>query len=194
MSSLTMCALLAVSLPAPLAENLASLSSNRTVTAEYRQERGFKGSPVKLTVDGTMSYERGKGLVWSTVSPLKTKTVIMPASLRQWSAETGKTTEIGLSDVPFLKTVLDCQRAWFAGDLKALKGFEAKASDETTVELTALDNSVKELFPRMRIRFSGVPPSVRQVELFEKSGDTMTLRFHNVKNNVVLPASVWECP
>ena len=194
MPSLTVFALLAVSLPVSFQENLAALSSNRTVTAEYRQERGFKGSTMKLKVDGTMSYQRGKGLVWSTVSPVKTKTVIMPTSLRQWSAETGKTTEIGLSDVPFLKTVLDCQRAWFAGDLKALNGFEAKAPDAASVELVAVDSSVKELFPRMIIRFSGTPPSVRQVELFERSGDMITLRFHNVKNNVELPESVWECP
>lgn len=194
MPSLTICALLAVSLPVSLQENLAALSSNRTVTAEYRQERGFKGTPIKLKVDGTMSYERGKGLVWSTISPVKTKTVIMPASLRQWSAETGKATEIKLSDVPFLKTVLDCQRAWFAGDLKALKGFEAKALNDSAVELVAVDCSVKELFPRMRICFSGAPPSVRQVELVEKSGDKITLWFYNVKYNADLPESVWECP
>lgn len=194
MPSLTLCAILAVSSPASVMENLAALSSNRTVTAEYRQERGFKGTPVVLTVKGTMSYEREKGLVWSTDSPVKTKTVILRSSLRQWSAETGKTSEIAFSDVPFLKAMLDCQDAWFAGDLKALKGFEVKATGDDSVELVATDRPVKEIFPRMKIRISGTPPSVREVELFEKSGDRITLRFSNVKNNVDLPQSVWECP
>ena len=62
MPSLICLVLFAASLPDMLAERLAPMASNRTVKAEYRQEREFKGLSMKLVVRGTMAYERGKGL------------------------------------------------------------------------------------------------------------------------------------
>lgn len=194
MPSLIACAVLAAALPASFAENLSSMSSNRTVSAQYRQVREFKNLEVKLVVDGTMFYERGRGLVWATHSPVKTKTVISSSSLVQWSAGTGKTARLDLEEVPFAKTMQECQNAWFGGDLNAVKGFEVKSSDAASAELLAVDPAVKEIYPRMKVWFSKSPPSVSKVELYEKSGDKTTLSFYDVKNNVDLPSSTWECP
>lgn len=194
MSSLICLLLFAASLPELLAEKLAPMASNRTVTAEYRQEREFKGLPMKLTVRGTMAYERGKGLVWTTSTPIGTKTVITPLSITQWSAESGKSSKIDAEDLPFIKPLFDCQNAWFSGNFTSLPGFRIESFSGTSLALSAVDGIVGSMFSRIEVDFSDDFTAVRRVRMTEKTGDSMVLAFDGIRNNAELPPSTWECP
>ena len=187
-------ALILAALPSALQKNVSAIASNRTVLAEYRQERSFKGLDMKLVVRGTMAYERGKGLVWTTESPMRTKMVMTPSEIAMWDAVSGKTSKIGLSSVPFAKALYECQNAWFRGDVESAPGFRVKSGTGRSVELVADDDVAGALFSKIDVVFAENGRAVEEVVLTEKTGEKMRIVFSGVKNNVPLPASVWETP
>lgn len=194
MSSLICIFLFAASLPETLAEKLSPMTSNRTVTAEYRQEREFRGLSTKLVVKGTMAYERGKGLVWTTSAPLGTKTVITSDSIVQWSADSGRVSRIDAAALPFIKPLFDCQNAWFGGDFTSIPGFRIESFSGRRLALAATDGVAGSMFSRIEIGFSEDFTKVDTVRMTEKTGDMMTLKFDKTANNAELPPSTWECP
>lgn len=194
MPSLICLVLFAASLPDMLAERLAPMASNRTVKAEYRQEREFKGLSMKLVVRGTMAYERGKGLVWSTSTPIATKTVITSDSIVQWSAESGRAVKIDAESLPFIRPLFDCQNAWFGGDFTSIPGFRIESFSGRRLALSAVDGVAGSMFSRIEIDFSEDFTKVCRVRMAEKTGDEMVLTFDKTANNVELPPSTWECP
>lgn len=176
-------------------ERLKPLAQNRTVQADYTQTRHFQDLDYDLTVTGSMAQEQGKRLAWLTEKPLKTACLVSADSLRLWDAETNRTTTLNAAKYPWIKLIFDLQNSWMNGNADTLtKLFTIRPLNDTTLSLTPADPAVTLFFTAVNVTFTADFTAVASVRFTEKSGDTITIAFHNVRNNATIPPAVWELP
>jgi hypothetical protein len=60
-----------------------ALSPGQTLHGRFEQARNLKGISSTLRSDGTFVLAPGRGLIWRTLAPIQTTTVITPAGIRQ---------------------------------------------------------------------------------------------------------------
>ena len=91
--------------------------------------------------------------------------------------------------------IFQLQTNWMNGDLVPLqKLFQLDIVDDTTLHLTPLDQAAKMFFSDITITFSKDYSAVEKVLFTEKSGDTITITFQNVRFNTPIPPETWRLP
>lgn len=194
---LTLLAFHAVALPAvdEFAARLKPLAQNTTVQADYTQTRHFKDLDFDTVTTGTMAQEQGKRLAWKTIAPLKSTCIFTQDSFQFWDEETRRTTTLNASRYSWIKMIFQIQTNWINGDLAPLqKLFQIAPVDETTLQLIPLDQATKMFFTTISITFSKDYSAVEKVLFTEKTGDTITITFQNVRFNAPIPPDTWLLP
>lgn len=177
------------------AARLKPLSQNTTVQADYTQTRHFKDLDFDAVTKGTMAQEQGKRLAWTTTTPIKSTCIFTQDSFKFWDEESKRTTSLNASRFPWIKMIFQLQTNWMNGDLAPLqKLFQLEIVDETTLRLTPLDQAAKMFFSTITITFSKDYSAVEKVLFLEKSGDTITITFDNVRFNAPIPPETWQLP
>ena len=194
---LTLLAFHAVALPAvdEFAARLKPLAQNTTVQADYTQTRHFKDLDFDTVTTGTMAQEQGKRLAWKTIAPLKSTCIFTQDCFQFWDEETRRTTTLNASRYSWIKMIFQIQTNWINGDLAPLqKLFQIAPVDETTLQLIPLDQATKMFFTTISITFSKDYSAVEKVLFTEKTGDTITITFQNVRFNAPIPPDTWLLP
>ena len=194
---LTLIAFHAVALPTvdEFAARLKPLAQNTTVQADYTQTRHFKDLDFDTVTTGTMAQDQGKRLAWKTAAPLKSTCIFTQDSFQFWDEETKRTTTLNASRYPWIKMIFQLQTNWINGDLTPLqKLFQMVPVDETTLQLIPLDQVTMMFFTTISITFSKDYSAVEKVLFTEKTGDTITITFQNVRFNASIPPDTWLLP
>ncbi len=177
------------------AARLKPLSQNTTVQADYTQTRHFKDLDFDAVTKGTMAQEQGKRLAWTTTTPIKSTCIFTQDSFKFWDEESKRTTSLNASRFPWIKMIFQLQTNWMNGNLSPLqKLFQLEIVDETILRLTPLDQAAKMFFSTITITFSKDYSAVEKVLFLEKSGDTITITFDNVRFNAPIPPETWQLP
>ena len=194
---LFMLALHATALPTveEFAARLKPMAQNTTIQAEYTQTRHFKELDFNAVTTGAMAQEQGKRLAWTTTTPLKSICIFTEDSFQFWDEETRRTTTLNASRYSWIKMIFQIQTNWINGDLAPLqKLFQIAPVDETTLQLIPLDQATKMFFTTISITFSKDYSAVEKVLFTEKTGDTITITFQNVRFNAPIPPDTWLLP
>ncbi len=180
---------------AEFAAKLQPLTQNRTVQAEYRQNRNLKSMNFTFEIRGYMYQEHGRRLAWATSTPLRSVCIFSVDSFKQWDAETNKVTSLSASEMPWLKMIFEYQVKWLSGDLEALTAdFTITPLDSHTLRLAPKRQEFTLFFSELEIRFRPGYDALEQILFREKNGDSMTLEFFNIKNNAAIPEQIWALP
>lgn len=146
---------------------------------EFSQEKRLAGFRNPLRSSGSFLLVRERGIVWRTLAPFPSTTVVTSDRILSRQPDGSSRVELDAKQQPALGAVNALLFALFAGDIAALSDrFEAAAAvpDDThwTLELTPKPGALDDIF--VRIVLSG-DSYVRHVRIAERGGDITEISF-----------------
>ena len=171
-----------------------SLVAVQTIQSDFTQIREMPALEMKLEFTGRLAYDSAsKRLLWRVEKPLPCAFRMQENQLSQWDGETGKVLSISATKLPWLKLLQERLGQWLSGDLPTLR----KEADVTivaanVVRLTPNDGMLASIAKAVEIEFSDDLTRVVRIRIEEKSGDILTIQFHNAVLNQPIPAEIWE--
>lgn len=164
------------------------------VQADFTQTRFLKDLEMEIRISGSMVYERNGRIRWQVKTPVRSVTIIGKDFLQHYDADTGKLAELKGRDAAWVKLLHSSFSDWLSGDMKKL----AENQDCTVQKISdrqfrfAARKGQNGFFRNLTITFNEKRNGIRSILLEEPSGDTMTIEFHAVKHNPVLPETIWK--
>ena len=162
----------------PLALVAQHLGGSATVRTPFRQTKTVSALSKPLVSSGTMTFAKHQGLIWKTVEPYPSETVVTPRGIVRRDAA-GTRVVMRASEhraaEHFAKTFLSL----FSGDLDAVReGFElsaeAHAADRWTLRLVPRRDALRRVITE--IALAGAPRPA-QFTLSEANGDRTVITF-----------------
>lgn len=177
-----------------LSFTVAAAELPTVVQADFTQTRFLKDLEIEIKITGSMVYERNGRIRWQVKTPVRSVTIIGKDFLQHYDADTGKVAELKGRDASWVKLLHSSFSDWLSGDMEKL----AKNQDCTVLKISdyvfkfTARNAKNAFFKTLTITFNEKQDGIRSVLLEEPNGDTMTIEFHSVKNDPVLPDTIWK--
>jgi outer membrane lipoprotein-sorting protein len=159
---------------------LASLAAVPGVSARFREEKQIALLDAPLISEGTLHFAPPDRLAREQTQPERSRVVL--AGTTMWIATDLEAQRIDLVSQPLVGAVVASFRALLAGDRAALASLYEIAltrdGEAWTVVLAPRDTALRRAIERVEIR--GRSAVVEALRVQDASGDTTTLRFHDV--------------
>lgn len=182
---------------AVLREKLESnLREARSIQADFEQVRKFERLKSELTVRGELAVSADGRMAWYVTAPMRYLCVITPEGVSQWDEDSNTVLTLTQRDLPWLKVLYEGLQSWFRADFKVLeRDFVLSRYDERTLKLLPKPGTLYgEAIAEALLSFSEDYRHVERIAMKEKSGDTITITFLNVKINASIPDTTWRLP
>lgn len=171
------------------------LARHRTVAAKFVQTRHLAELDMDVEARGSMVSELDGRLRWQVDYPVRSVTLIDREQLTHYDGETGRTAVIPQERFPWLRILRESLDDWLSGDPKRLvKRFKLSFSACRKIRLTPREAALKKLCRAVDIELAGDASSIRRIRIFEEGGDTLDIRFDDVRNDPKLPPDIWRMP
>ena len=163
----------------PLARVRAQVAQVPLLRGEFSQEKQVAGFRNPLRSSGRFLLARDKGVLWTTLAPFPSETVITQDRILSRQRDGSRRVEVDGRQQPGLRNVNAMMFALMSGDTKALTAaFEVK--EETAdgkgwrMTLSPRSRQLTQAFTSVRLAGDRY---VREVELREANGDVTRLHF-----------------
>ncbi|UOV05384.1 outer membrane lipoprotein carrier protein LolA [Pseudoxanthomonas sp. F37] len=163
----------------PLARVRAQVAQVPLLRGEFSQEKQVAGFRNPLRSSGRFLLARDKGVLWTTLVPFPSETVITQDRILSRQRDGSRRVEVDGRQQPGLRNVNAMMFALMSGDTKALTAaFEVKeeAADGKGWRMTLSPRSRQLAQAFTSVRLAG-DRYVREVELREANGDVTRLHF-----------------
>lgn len=172
---------------------LAGLTS---VRATFTQEKELSLFKQKLIIKGRLLLDDKGSLLWVTDEPVRSALTIRGDTLKQWDGESGRVSSLPIKRIPALPALMGQLQSWFRGDVDTLtRDYDVRVEAESPPVLACTPKSKAAApFSSVTLTLNENPLHIRQVELAEKNGDRMTLRFERVELNGAVMDNDWTLP
>lgn len=168
-----------------------SAGTLRGVEADFTQIRTLKELDMRLTVTGFMRCEPGKRLKWAVKTPLPAVTLIEKERLTHCDISSGKTAVIDAAALPVLKVLNHAFTAWMSGDVDALKK-DFTVTEIAPEKVLLSSNRPGFAFGKVELSFAAGRQAVEKIFITEKSGDTVEIRFSDLRFDPVWNENHWK--
>jgi outer membrane lipoprotein-sorting protein len=178
-----------------LSARLNKLSSVKSVSADYTQQRYISELDMKMTIHGKMYFEKEKRLLWICNTPVNCRFLISENGLSQYDGESGSVFTLEGSKQPWLKLLWRNTAAWMSGDIAALqKEFSLSVDGENRLLLIPVKENTKGFFKSVSILFNDAFDGISEIEIIENSGDKISIKFSEIQNDITINPAVWNLP
>ena len=163
----------------PLARVRAQVAQVPLLRGEFRQEKQVAGFRKPLRSSGRFLLARDKGVVWTTLAPFPSETVITQDRILSRQRDGSRRVEVDGRQQPGLRSINAMMFALMSGDTKALTAaFDVKeeTGDGKGWRMTLSPRSRQLAQAFTSVRLAG-DRDVRDVELREANGDVTRLHF-----------------
>lgn len=163
----------------PLARVRGQVAQVPLLRGEFSQEKQVAGFRNPLRSSGRFLLARDKGVLWTTLAPFPSETVITQDRILSRQRDGSRRVEVDGRQQPGLRNVNAMMFALMSGDTKALTtAFEVKeeAADGKGWRMTLSPRSRQLAQAFTSVRLAG-DRYVREVELREANGDVTRLHF-----------------
>ena len=165
------------------------------VSANFVQTRHLRELDMEVVIRGSMLSERNGRLRWQVDAPVRSVTVIAADKLTHFNGETGRTATLNPADLPWLRELRDCFEAWIESDPARLKRrFEVYSPAPDTMRLKPLTPELIRMCREIELTHDLKSGVLVRIFIIESSGDTLEIRFSDVKKNVAVPEKCWRLP
>jgi hypothetical protein len=153
--------------------------------ARFHEEKQIALLIAPVKNDGTIHFEKKRGLARHTTAPQKQSVLLSSGALTLWDGQ--KTETISLRSSASLRALAEAFGLMLAADRAGLErnfslAFEPKAgTSEWTLKLTPLSADLKTMVLGIEINGNGTTPKLLRVR--EASGDVSTTTFTDVDSN-----------
>ena len=166
-----------------------------TVSAKFVQTRHLRELDMDVEIRGSMISERNGRLRWQVDSPVRSVTVIAADKLTHFNGETGRTATLVPADLPWLREMRDGFRDWLDADPARLKRrFEVRAVAPNVLLLKPRTPELTRMCRSIELTHDVKTGVLNRVFIVESSGDTLEIRFTDVKKDVAVPEQCWRLP
>lgn len=176
-----------------LQSNMGNLD---TLSTEFSQIKNLSFLNQRLEIKGRLYLDKPDRFVWQVDSPLEYKMMINGSDMYQWDGDTGRTRRISLADDPVFKAAFSQIRLWFSGDYLSMSNdYDISVISQQPVELRFIPLSgsgPEEYMTEVIVTFRADQRYIESIEIREKSGDSMTLKFVNTLINNDIDEQVWR--
>jgi hypothetical protein len=194
--------------PPPAASNAAldalfvALAKSPGLFARFREDKQIALLVAPLKSEGTVHFDRSKGLARHTLAPSKRSILLGNGTLTVWDGT--KTEVIQLSSQPALRAFADSFSMFLAADRKGLErvfrldltGDPRDPQAKWRLRLTPLAPQLQKIVKELEVEGQGIALSTLRVS--EASGDVSTTTFYDVdtskKYSAAEAASVFRVP
>lgn len=176
-----------------------NMQGQRTIQAEFRQEKKLKALNHTMKLRGVFAVERPNRIVCHITEPVRYSVLLQNDSMRQWDEDSDRVQTIRFSGNPAVKAAMEQFQAWFLGNYEVV----ANSYDVTVTQAQSLgmrfvprekNSAAAKLVSRIDIIFTPDLNYLQSLVLQDGNGDTTTMIFESVRFNEQLPADVWEIP
>jgi outer membrane lipoprotein-sorting protein len=172
----------------------AGASAVQTLSSDFSQERHLSMLKEPLVSTGRFAYEKPDRLYWETLKPEPMGFVVQGDKAKRWSGDPGKAETLEVNQEFMIRAIVEQVFAWARADFAWLeKRYRISVREESPflLKLIPLSFQEKKFLAYITITFSEDWTYVRLVELREKGGDFMRLRFMNTLLNPALPKDLF---
>lgn len=170
-----------------LAQIAAGLGRPTVLRAQFNQTKTVAALTRPLETSGQLVYARQRGILWKIEHPYRATYVLDEAGVAELDASGAVTASRG--QAPSWQHVSRIFRALFAADLQTLdQYFIATAHGDAKHWQIALmpRPALKPVFQEVQVRGGRF---VDQVSFHETNGDTMVIRFHDIREAATLESN-----
>lgn len=157
-----------------------SVSPER-LEGQFSQEKYLNSMGVSLASSGVFDYQRGKLIRWETVSPVQNELLVTPSQIV--SRQGGQNLlQLGSDDNPAVKAFSGIFFAVLTADWGKLAQFFSitgqLVGEDWQAELLPVDDTIRQVVTSVELKGDKL---LREVVLFENTGDRITIRFNQLK-------------
>jgi hypothetical protein len=173
--------------PAPTSVDalFAHLARSKGLAANFREEKRIALLVAPLTSEGTVHFDRARGLARHTTSPSRRSLLLAGSTLTSWNGK--KVETIDLRSQPQLRAVADAFALTLAGDRAGLERLfhlqltsagQDAGSGASRLRLAPIAPALRKMVKEIEITFEGLV--VTSLRVAEANGDVATTTFTDV--------------
>ena len=166
-----------------------------TVSAKFVQTRHLRELDMDVEIRGSMLSERNGRLRWQVDSPVRSVTVITAEKLIHFNGETGRMATLDPAGLPWLREMRECFRDWLDADAARLeRRFEVYSPAPNVRLLKPRTPELARMCRSIELTHDPETGVLTRIFIVESSGDTLEIRFSDVKKDVAVPEQSWRLP
>jgi outer membrane lipoprotein-sorting protein len=183
--------------PKPILQDLQQkMSSLKSVTLDFTQERHLKLFTDPLKSEGVMLIGRPDLIRWETTLPFQSILLGDQKSVAQFENNDGNWTKLKLGFPQMLKRVMEQMALMNQGKLDALTGdFTISVATNSSLAVLTLvpkDENVRAMLASLEVRMPSDFSATREVVMHEPGGDYTRIIFTRERRNVTFPAGTFD--
>ncbi|HEY3278493.1 MAG TPA: outer membrane lipoprotein carrier protein LolA [Syntrophorhabdaceae bacterium] len=172
----------------------AAAASFRTISSDFVQEKHSSMLKDPLLSSGRFVYEKPDRLYWEIVKPSPAGFVVTGVKARRWEGDARKTETFDVRKEPVARAIVEQVFAWSRADFAWLeKRYRITVTEDrpTALRLTPLSSQEKKYISHLIITFSRDWSHVSSVDISEKGGDYVRIRFFHTLLDEPLPGNLF---
>jgi outer membrane lipoprotein-sorting protein len=172
-----------------------AVSTVHAVASEFRQERRLAMLKEPVVSTGRFYYEKPDKLRWEFVSPEPSGFFVNGKLAKQWKGKDNIAEAFHLQQNPLIRAIVDQILAWTKADFGWVEPrYVISVTKEDPIALKLIPRSSKEkkYIDHILISFEAETNYANAVDIVEKSGDSIRIRFFNMVINNASKKELFE--
>ena len=152
----------------------------KTISSDFIQEKHVSMLKEPLISSGRFVYEKPDRLYWEIIKPSPAGFVVRGGKARRWEGDPHKAETFDVQREPVARAIVEQVSAWARADFPWLeKRYRITITEDrpTSLKLLPLSSQEKKYVSHLIIAFSGDWSHVISVEIHEKGGDYVRIKF-----------------
>jgi outer membrane lipoprotein-sorting protein len=166
----------------------------KTISCDFIQERQTSMLKDPIVATGRFYFQKPRRMRWEFLRPSRSGFSIDRDRTRRWKEDPDRWQRFDLGQEPAIKALADQIFAWAEGDLPWIENryeIAIRSEKPLVLRLTPRASEEKKFIRHLSISFSPDLAHVDSVEIRDKEGDSVRIRFVNVALNTPLPENLF---
>lgn len=173
----------------------SNMGQMQSLDTEFNQVKRLSVFKQDIKLNGKVYMQKPNMFSWQVDYPVKYKMVMDGKHFRQWSEDSGRVEKISLKGNPSFEVAIGQMQQWFSGQyIKMIDDYSISVLSENPVSLEFVpneNNGASKFIERVVIGFRTDEKYIESIDIFEKSGDSMSLFFFNSVINNDVSSDAW---
>jgi outer membrane lipoprotein-sorting protein len=173
------------------------LSEVRTLQASFVQIRTSRILTRPLESRGTLRFSQPDRMAWAVEHPASSTFVMEGTRVAMAYPDLGVREELDLGGNADVAALIQATMVWLGGDLERVRRdytVEWKGGTPAIVVLRPKVSALSAIIATLELTIEREPTIIREVRITEPDGDTVEIRFADVKLGEALPADAFSLP
>jgi outer membrane lipoprotein-sorting protein len=180
---------------AVLARIEKTVSTVKTVTSEFHQERRLAMLKEPALSNGRFYYEKPDRLRWEFIDPAPSGFLVNGKLAKQWKGKDNPSEAFDMQQNPVIRLIVDQIVAWTKADFTWIEqrySITIVKENPIVMKLVPRSSKEKKYIDHLLISFDADTEYVNTVGIIEKGGDSTTIRFVHMVVNSTLHKNLFE--